>query len=160
MFDSKSDYALNKKELDAIVCKSVEGVHIRLTREDFASEEEFLRWKSWSDSDYHDTEKAGRDFYDNGLPLDAGMDAGSVPSSETAFFDAMEDAETEEEHAQKIIGLISQLKTRLTETQYRHLWMYYALGMTVEEISAAEGTTHQNISKNIRAAWKKIKKFF
>ena len=160
MFDSKSDYALNKKELEAIVCKSVEGVHIRLTHKDFASEEEFLRWKAWSDSDYHDTEKAGRDYYDYGLPLDAGMDIGSVPSSETIFFDAIENAAAEEELTQKNIRLISQLKSELTETQYRHLWMYHALGMTVEEISAAEGTTHQNISKNIRAAWKKIKKFF
>ena len=45
MFDTKSDFALNKFDQDAIVCRSVTGVHIRLTREDFASEEEFLRWK-------------------------------------------------------------------------------------------------------------------
>ena len=160
MFDTKSDYALNKKEQDAIVCKSLDGVHIRLTREDFASEEEFLRWKAWSDGDDHDTEKAGRDFYDNGLPLDAGMDAGSVPSSETVFFGTMEDAEAETEQMKKAIRLITQLKAGLTETQYRRLWMYYVQGMTVEEISVAEGTAHQNVSKSIRAAWKKIKKIF
>ena len=28
-------------------------VIIRLTREDFASEKEFLKWKSWSDENYH-----------------------------------------------------------------------------------------------------------
>ena len=44
MFDPKSDYALNKKDKDAIVCPSVTGVHIRLVREDFASEKEFLYW--------------------------------------------------------------------------------------------------------------------
>ena len=69
MFDTKSDFALNKLDRDAIVCRSVTGVHIRLTREDFASEEEFLRWKVWSDGDYYDTEKDGRGFYDYGLPL-------------------------------------------------------------------------------------------
>ena len=42
MFDTKSDFALNKFDQDAIVCRSVTGVHIRLTREDFASEEEFF----------------------------------------------------------------------------------------------------------------------
>ncbi len=52
MFDTKSDFALNKFDRDAIVCRSVTGVHIRLTRADFASEEEFLRWKVWSDGDY------------------------------------------------------------------------------------------------------------
>lgn len=37
MFDRNSDYALNKKDPDAIVCKSSTGVHIRLTRLDFSS---------------------------------------------------------------------------------------------------------------------------
>lgn len=51
MFDTKSDYALNKRGKSAIVCSSATGAHIRLTREDFASEEAFKRWKSWSDQD-------------------------------------------------------------------------------------------------------------
>ena len=42
MLDPKSDYALNKVDKEAIVCPSATGVHTRLTREDFASEEEFL----------------------------------------------------------------------------------------------------------------------
>ena len=69
MFDTKSDFALNKFDKDAIVCPSAIGVHIRLTREDFTSEEEFLRWKVWSDNDYHDIEKAGRGYYDYCLSL-------------------------------------------------------------------------------------------
>ena len=51
MFNTQSDYALNKLDKEAIVCPSATGVHIRLTREDFASEEEFLYWKELSDSD-------------------------------------------------------------------------------------------------------------
>ena len=58
MFDRKSDYSLNKQDPDSIVCKSSTGVHIRLTRLDFASPEEFEKWKRWSDEDYHATEKA------------------------------------------------------------------------------------------------------
>ena len=69
MFDPKSDYALNKKDQEAIVCPSATGVHIRLTREDFASEEEFLRWKAWSDGDYKGIESAGRGYYDNCVTL-------------------------------------------------------------------------------------------
>ena len=45
MFDRNSDYALNKKDPDAIVCKSATGIHIRLTRADFSSAEEFEKWK-------------------------------------------------------------------------------------------------------------------
>jgi len=65
MFDKHSDFALNKFDKDAIVCPSVTGVHTRLTREAFSSEEEFLYWKQLSDGDYKDTEAAGRDFYNN-----------------------------------------------------------------------------------------------
>ena len=53
MFNRKSSYALNKKDPDAIVYMDANEVIIRLTREDFASEEEFLKWKSWSDGNYH-----------------------------------------------------------------------------------------------------------
>ena len=53
MFNRKSIYALNKKDPDAIVYMDANEVIVRLTREDFASEEEFLKWKSWSDGNYH-----------------------------------------------------------------------------------------------------------
>ena len=67
MFDRKSDYALNKRHPDSIVCKSVTDVHIYLTRADFSSEADFLKWKEWSDRNYHQMDKAGRGFYDNCL---------------------------------------------------------------------------------------------
>ena len=53
MFNRKSSYALNKKDPDAIVYMGANEVIVRLTREDFAREEEFLKWKSWSDGNYH-----------------------------------------------------------------------------------------------------------
>ena len=57
MFNRKSSYALNKKDPNAIVYMDANEAIIRLTREDFASEEEFLKWKSLSDADYsHGTE--------------------------------------------------------------------------------------------------------
>ena len=49
MFDKKSEYALNKYDQDSIIYISVSG-RIRLTRADFSSEEEFLKWKAWSDA--------------------------------------------------------------------------------------------------------------
>ena len=53
MFNRKSSYALNKKDANAIVYIDANGNIIRLTHEDFASEEEFQKWKSWSDENYH-----------------------------------------------------------------------------------------------------------
>ena len=56
MFNKKSEYAQNKREKDSIIYISVNG-RIRLTRADFSSEGEFLRWKQWSDEDYYETGK-------------------------------------------------------------------------------------------------------
>ena len=52
MFNRKSSYALNKKDPNAIVYMDANEAIIRLTREDFAREEVFLKWKSLSDADY------------------------------------------------------------------------------------------------------------
>ena len=60
MLDTHSDYALNKIDKEAIVCPCAGGDHIRLTRNDFASDEEFNYWKAWSDDDYRKIELGGR----------------------------------------------------------------------------------------------------
>lgn len=153
MFDTKSDFALNKFDRDAIVCRSVTGVHIRLTRADFASEEEFLRWKVWSDGDYYDTEKDGRDFYDNGIPLDPRVDKlGAVPSIEAGILAALDAAEASAEQAQRTAVLMEQIKACLTETQYRRLWMFHARKMNVTAIARAEGISKASASRSISAA--------
>ena len=161
MFDTKSDFALNKFDRDAIVCRSVTGIHIRLTRADFASEEEFLRWKVWSDGDYYDTEKDGRDFYDNGIPLDPRVDKlGAVPSIEAGILAALDAAEASAEQAQRTAVLMEQIKACLTETQYRRLWMLHARKMNVTAIARAEGISKASASRSISAALKNISNFF
>ena len=62
MFDPKSDYALNKKDPDAIVYIDAAGTLTRLTLADFSGPEEFQRWKVWSDESYHQMENAGIAF--------------------------------------------------------------------------------------------------
>ena len=155
MFDPKSDYALNKKDQEAIVYPSATGVHIRLTREDFASDEEFRFWKDFSDDDYKDIESAGRSYYDNCIPLTDTLKSTGL-SAEGAFFAPLLKAEQKEQK----IALLQQVKDVLTKTQYHRLWLYYVQSMTMEEIAAVENVAHQNISKSIRAAQKKIKNFF
>ena len=162
MFDTKSDFALNKFDQDAIVCRSVTGVHIRLTREDFASEEEFFRWKVWSDGDYYDTEKDGRGFYDNGIPLDPPRvdKLGAVPSIEADILAALDAAAASAEQARGTAALIEQIKSCLTGTQYRRLWMLYARKMNVTAIARAEGISKASASRSISAALKNISAFF
>ena len=97
MFDKKSEYALNKYDQDSIIYISVSG-RIRLTRADFSSEEEFLKWKAWSDADYHQTEKEGRSFNDNRVALDDYLDVvGAVRSAEDEFFSELLKADVQAE---------------------------------------------------------------
>ena len=97
MFNKKSEYAQNKREKDSIIYISVNG-HIRLTRADFSSEEEFLKWKTWSDADYHETEKKGRSFNDNRVALDDYLDVvGAVQSAEDELFSEILKAEVQAE---------------------------------------------------------------
>ena len=46
MLDTKSDYSLNKSDTDAIVCRSADGVHIRLTRENLTVKKNFRNGKT------------------------------------------------------------------------------------------------------------------
>ena len=75
MYDKNSDYALNKRSRDSIVCKSVTGENIHIRREDFLNDEEFEYWKAWSDADYRATEKHDRHQLDNCFTLVDGCDA-------------------------------------------------------------------------------------
>ena len=152
MFDKKSDYALNKRDPDAIVCKSATGVHIRLTREDFSSEEEFLRWKEWSDKSYYETAKAEVRHSKHTYELDEWR--GSVQSPEDVLVEAQEQRERKE-----LCQLFQKGLDTLTPVQRRRLWMYCVEGLTTRQIAKTEGAAHQNIVKSILAAKKKIKKF-
>ena len=135
MFDRKSDYALNKRDPDAIVCKSATGVHIRLTRADFSSDAEFERWKHWSDEDYHDTEKTEHIYQDRTLSLERLSELSiAVLSAETELMDQFD----QEERARLCSLLAEGLEACLTSTQRRRLWLYCVEGLTIEEIAKRE----------------------
>lgn len=154
MLDTHSDYALNKIDKTAIVCPSATGEHIRLTREDFSSDEEFLHWKTWSDDNYHKTELAGRNDSDC-LSFEAQRDA-AVPSAEDVILAPYIAAE----QAEKRRRMLEQIKNHLTEKQYRRLCLYYLDGKTEAEIAVIEGITQQRISKSLIAGAKIVEKFF
>jgi len=48
----------------------------------------------------------------------------------------------------------------LTEKQFRRLWLYYVEDKTEQQIADMENISQQNISKSIKIARKKLKKFF
>ena len=154
MFDKHCDYALNRLDKGAIVCQSVTGDLIRLTPDQFSSEEEFERWKTWSDDDYHKIQLAGRDD-DDCLSFSELLDA-VVPSAEDVFFAPL----LEKEQREKAASLLARVRNSLTERQYRRLSLYYLRGKTETEIAAMEGVAQQRISKSICAGKNTVEKFF
>lgn len=152
MYHRNSDYALNKQDPDAIVCKSVTGVHTRLRYEDFSSEEEFQIWKDWSDADYHAAENADRPISDLSFSLNDFRDA-PVLSAEELLLDHLEHLE------QKAASdaLAEQVKGLLTTKQYRRLCLYYLHGMSEAEIGRSEGVGQRRISTSLELGRKKVK---
>jgi DNA-directed RNA polymerase specialized sigma subunit len=157
MFNRKSSYALNKKDASAIVYIDTNGNIIRLTREDFASEEEFQKWKSWSDENYHTEDN--RDVVEgkHNMSIDDLSEAAlAIPA-----IDVVMDRQHEKSERRKMASaMVSQIRNKLTETQFRRLWMYLVDGMTIDEIGEKEGVSHQAISLSITTTIKKIKKYF
>ena len=154
MFESKNLYVLNKKDANAIVYEDADGCIIRLTRDMFATQEEFDQWKSWSDEDYH-TEELGRHIMSNhtisleGLSEEA---AATATSPEDDFFSSI----SEEERKEMCRLLMTGLDACLTEVQRHRLWLYYVDGLSLRDISLRDGSAPINIRKSILAAKKKI----
>jgi len=157
VFNNKSIYARNKKDPDAIVYVDADGNLARLTRADFASEEEFLQWKAWSDTDYHVTEKEGHIYSDHTLSLYGLSDeVAAVQSPEAVFFNEQDEDKCVQNHA----VLIQQVRSILTEKQYRRLWLYYVQGLSERDIASLENVGQQRISKSIVAGKRAIQKYF
>ena len=156
MFNPKSDYALNKMDPEAIVYIDPWGTLVRLTLEDFASQEEFQCWKEWSDNDYRKTDNADALFSKRTLSL-YGLSERAVTNQSPE--DVLVKAQELRERQELCCLLQKGLDTCLTVTQRRRLWLSFACGLTVRQIAKTENANFQNVAKSIAAAKKKLKKF-
>lgn len=147
MYDKNSDYALNKRSRDSIVCKSVTGEHIHIRREDFSSDEEVARWKEWSDEDYHETDKRNNRHDNRNLQLKEDVDS-PLPSAEDIVLNEENDCAA---------NLTAKIRDKLTEKQYRRLCLYYLEHQSECEIAKLEGVGQQRISKSILAGKRALK---
>ena len=157
MFKKDSLYSINKKNPDAVVYKFANGEQSLVTRADFATEEEFLAFKKWSDEDLHIEDK--RDVL-AGIRQVSIDDISEAAISTPAVDVAMERQYQRAEQRRKVSDMVVKLKDKLTETQFRRLWMYYAEEKTLEEIAEAEGVSAVAVFYSIEAAEKKISKKF
>ncbi len=133
--------------------RNAAGEYIKLTKEEFASEEEFAHWKEWSDDNYRQEYNAEQSYkrLKNKLQKQAENKAVSL-SVEHIMLNDLADEERK--------ALINKIKAFLTETQFRRLWLYYAEGKTEQQIADIEKVGQRRISTSINDAKKKIKKFF
>lgn len=156
MFDRKSDYALNKTDPDAIVFKTAAGAYIRLHREDFSSEEEFLRWKGWSDEDYRVVDVRNNAYTKLTVSLERIPEQMGALSPEQLLIEQYDQLDREE----FCRLLLEGINTCLSETQRRRLLKFYFEGQTEVEIAAAEKVSQSKIAESIWRAKENLKKFF
>ena len=155
MYNKRSDFAQNKNTPDRIIYQTVNGP-ITLTPQDFDSEEEFLRWKAWSDENYHETKREGR-FADQHLELNEFVESTAV------LLDFMDQARAEGVSEEKLkieaFRIAYQYGRRtLTRTQRRRL-MLFANGMSMTDIAKAEGVKKQSVHESLSAAKRKLIRF-
>ena len=156
MFNPKSDYALNKMDPEAIVYIDSEGTLVRLTLEDFASLEEFQRWKEWSDREYHKIDNADVTFSKRTLSLHGlSEQVIAVQSPEDILIMLQEQQEREELRRLLMKGVNSCI----TQSQRRRLWLYCVEGLSEEAIALAENVRQQSISECLSRAKENLKKF-
>ena len=127
----KTIYTMNQRDPDAIVYLDSDGNVIRLTREDFSSEEEFRRWKDWSDQQYQQEVRQEKGYWDRKVTIREFDQRQDAPTNSEALL-----LEREERMAQKRTALVvtRDIRRFLTANQYRRLWLYGAMRMTEEEI--------------------------
>ena len=153
MFDNNSDYALNKKDKDSIVYKGCDGYEQRISREQFATEEEFLFWKSWSDEDYRETDYKDAYYYRHIVQLNStGTSPVTVSSPEEMLINQIERTERIRKAKEKVLLLAKYVTT----AQFRRMWFHLALGENVRSIAKREGVVHSCIVESITSAKKKI----
>ncbi|MDD3228857.1 MAG: sigma-70 family RNA polymerase sigma factor [Oscillospiraceae bacterium] len=156
MLERNNIYFLNKKDKQAIVYEDADGNIVRLTREVFTSEDEFRRWKEWSDEEYHESEKAQHRDSNHTYSLEGLNEKVLATESVEEMLDRRHQ---EQERADLRRLLMNVFDVHLTPIQRRRLRLYCVDGLSEKAIAAAEGVKQQNISKAISAGKNKLKKF-
>ena len=157
MQDRKSIYTLNKKDPEAIVYTDADKHIIRLTREDFDTEADFLKWKAWSDADYHAEENGDHVQKNHTISMTAVAEKTGTADGPEVIIEQRFERQTRDHYT---ADTVIRVKGQLTEKQFRRLWMYCVDGLTEQEIADEEKVGQQSVSASITAGIKRIKKVF
>lgn len=157
MLNKKNLYGLNIKNPDTIICPSVDGEDVRLTREDFESEEVFRKWKTLSDQDYHEIEIGDHVERNHTISLYALSDEAAVtPAADQELIIRYNRQQVIRFNHEKIM----HIQKILTARQFRRLWLHDALGWRETRIAEIENISQAAVSFSITSARKKVLKKF
>lgn len=155
-----TDYSINKKDSEAVVYCDAFGIITRLTRADFSSEEEFLKWKAISDECYHEIEKEEHQYLDHVVSLDGLPECvGCVDSTEMILIRQIQDEELAAIRQQRKNALMLGLEQCLTQKQRIRVWLVCVEGLTTREAALQLGVAQSSIAESVAVAKKKLKKF-
>lgn len=157
MFNTASDYAINKKNPNAIVYVDVKGNTTILTKKDFATEEDFCYWKKLSDEDYHLLDIHEHKIAKRSVSLYALAPEYVVVDSQEVFHLNQID---KQEHEKFLCLLEKGLNECITPKQKTRIWKHYAEQKTLLEIAEEECIAVQSVFDSIQGAQKKLLKFF
>lgn len=150
-----SDYAYNKACKNEIVYRTVSGEIIRLNVNDFANEEEFRKWKEYSDEDYHTSNKADDMFSKKTACIDF------VNETDFKSVDAC-DVLVESEETNRFLAeaIREYLKDSLSDKQLRRLILDVVYNVGQDKIAELEGCTQSAIAHSLADGKKRAKKHF
>lgn len=150
-----TNYAINKANSDAIVYRFANGDVKEITVDDFGGDElAFRTWKAFSDNNYHEEDNHTRSVSRKDISLEA-VEEVDLGCSE----DCLDTLISSEEAAELCEG-VEELLSVLSEKQRRRLYLAVIKGMNQNDIARLEGCNQQMISKSIKSAKTKIKKYF
>lgn len=136
--------------------RDADGNLICLTCADFTDEEEFRRWKRWSDQDFHAEDKSDVEGSDHTTSMDMVPEAALAVPNEEALAAERQVREDQIRYAE---AAVSGIRSILTGAQFYRLRQYCIEGKTESEIAEAEGVTQQAVSKSLVSALKNEKIF-
>lgn len=155
MFDTNTQYALNKRNPKAIVYIDAFGEKTEISSEALG-EEEFARWKALMDTELHAEEKEDHIYHDHTISFGELSLAGyTIPDYETVMIEAEERREREELKAQVAMGFF----TCLSDNQQSRLWLYAIEDRNIYQIGEAEGVAPQAVWMSLQKARKNILNF-
>lgn len=91
------------------------------------------------------------------MPLDELSEAALAVLADDVIMDRKQERA---ERRRTAADMVVKLKDKLTETQFRRLWMYEVENKTMEEIAAIEDISAPAVFYSIESAHKKISKIF